>query len=54
MKLAINDLMTFYQEAANAQPGTAGGIQQISDWFWTETVAGETLLAAAQGQQDGR
>ncbi len=53
MKLAINDLMTFYQEAANAQPGTAGGIQQISDWFWTETVAGETLLAARKVSKTG-
>ena len=46
MKLAINDLMTFYQEAANAQPGAVGGSQQVSDWFWGETVAGEALLAA--------
>ncbi len=53
MKLAINDLMTFYQEAANAQPGTAGGIQQISDWFWTETVAGEVLLAARKVSKTG-
>ncbi len=46
MKLAINDLMTFYQEAANAQPGAAGGSQEVSDWFWGETVAGEALLQA--------
>lgn len=46
LKLALNDLMTFYQEAANAQPGAAGGSRQVSDWFWSETVAGETLLQA--------
>jgi hypothetical protein len=44
MKLSVNDLMTFYQEAANAQPGTVGDSQQVSDWFWGETVAGQTLL----------
>ena len=44
MKLSVNDLMTFYQEAANAQPGAAGDSQQVSDWFWGETVAGQTLL----------
>ena len=53
MKLAINDLMTFYQEASNAQPGAVGGSQQISDWFWTETVAGETLLAARKVGKTG-
>ena len=44
-KLAINDLMTFYQESANAQPGKAGGGQAVSDWFWTGTVAGDALQA---------
>ena len=44
MKLSVNDLMTFYQEAANAQPGTAGSSQEVSDWFWGQTVAGQTLL----------
>jgi len=53
MKLVINDLMTFYQEAANAQPGAAGGSQQISDWFWTETVAGETLIEARKVSKTG-
>lgn len=42
-KLAINDLMTYYQEAANAQPGRSGGGQAVSDWFWTGTVAGDAL-----------
>lgn len=45
LKLAVNDLMTFYQEAANAQPGPAGGSQAVSDWFWTQTAAGKALLA---------
>ena len=44
LKLVVGDLMTFYQEAANAQPGAAGGSQEISDWFWGETAAGEALL----------
>lgn len=57
LKLAINDLMTFYQEAANAQPGQAGGSQAVSDWFWTGTEAGKAMLAArgkAMASEDKR
>lgn len=48
LKLAISDLMTFYQEAANAQPGKAGGSQAITEWFWTGTAAGKALLAVRE------
>lgn len=44
LKLAVTDLMAYCQEAANAQPGAAGGSQAIADWFWGQTVAGATLL----------
>lgn len=45
LKLAVSDLMTFYQEAANAQPGRAGGSQAVTEWFWGATAAGKALLA---------
>jgi len=54
LKLAVGDLMTYYQEAANAQPGAAGGSAAISDWFWGETAAGKALIAARErGQASG-
>ena len=44
LKLAVNDLMTYYQEGANAQPGATGGSKAINDWFWGQTVLGKALL----------
>ena len=44
LKLACDDLMAFYTEAATAQPGGAAS-QDLSDWFWGETAAGKALLA---------
>lgn len=44
LKLACDDLMAFYTEAATAQPGGAAS-QDLSDWFWGETAAGRALLA---------
>ena len=44
LKLACDDLMAFYTEAATARPGPAAS-QELSDWFWGETAAGEALLA---------
>ncbi len=57
LKLAVGDLMTFYQEAANAQPGAPGGSQAVSDWFWGETAAGKALLGVRRrgmGSEDPR
>ena len=44
LKLACEDLRTYYYEAAAARPGTpdAGAIRR---WFWQETVAGRVFLA---------
>ena len=42
LKLACDDLMAFYTEAATAQPGAAAS-QDLSDWFWGETVAARVL-----------
>ena len=54
LKLACDDLMAFYTEAATAQPGAAGS-QDLSDWFWGETAAGRAFLALrerAAGEDD--
>ena len=54
LKLACDDLMAFYTEAATAQPGGAAS-QDLSDWFWGETAAGRALLAVrerAAGEDD--
>ena len=43
LKLAADELRTFYYEARVAQPGrhSPAGIQ---DWFWLETTAGQALV----------
>ncbi len=54
LKLASDDLMAFYTEAATAQPGGAAS-QDLSNWFWGETAAGRALLALrerAAGEDD--
>ena len=54
LKLACDDLMAFYTEAAAAQPGGAAP-QDLSDWFWGETAGGQALLALrkrAAGEDD--
>lgn len=47
LKLAVDDLRAYYEEAAAAQPGepSPGGLQQ---WLYRETVVGEVLLAVRQ------
>jgi len=45
IKLAVEDLKSYYIEGITAQPGQAGASSQVlSDWFWDETVAGKVLL----------
>ncbi|MFC1946339.1 hypothetical protein ACFLXY_00290 [Chloroflexota bacterium] len=45
LKLAVEDLKSYYVEGITAQPGQSGvSSQKISDWFWDETVAGKVLL----------
>ena len=43
LKLAADELKTFYYEARAAQPGrhSPAGIQ---DWFWLETAAGQAFV----------
>jgi len=45
LKFAADDLKVWYYEAASLQPGTIS--EEISEWFWCETAAGETLLQLA-------
>ena len=55
LKLACDDLMAFYLEAATAQPGYAAS-GELADWFWGETAAGKALLAlrARAGGEDDK
>ena len=45
LKFAADDLKVWYYEAASLQPGTIS--EEITEWFWCETAAGETLLQLA-------
>ncbi len=42
LKLACDDLRTYFEEAAAAQPGGLSA-QQMQDWFYLHTVAGQLL-----------
>jgi hypothetical protein len=46
LKLAVEDLQSYYIEGITAQPGQTGASsQKLRDWFWDETVAGKVLMA---------
>lgn len=51
LKLACDDLMAFYTEAATARPGGATS-GDLSDWFWGETAAGKALIALRERAAD--
>jgi len=45
LKLAVEDLKSYYVEGITAQPGQEKASSQVlQDWFWDETVAGKVLL----------
>ena len=45
IKLAVEDLKTYYFEAAAAQPGRSNpNIKQLNDWFWGRTAAGSVFI----------
>ncbi len=46
IRLSIDDLRTWYGEAAQGQPGR-GSFQKFNEWFWTETAAAHLIAAAA-------
>lgn len=43
LRLSVDDLKTFFFEAAEAQPGSASP-RQLNEWFWTSTSAGEAII----------
>lgn len=43
LKLAADELKTYYYEAKGAQPGRRSP-SDIQDWFWTETAAGKLFI----------
>lgn len=45
LRLACEDLRSWYLEAATAKPGGAAASRVLADWFWGETAAGGLLLA---------
>jgi hypothetical protein len=46
MKLAAEDLKSYYIEAVTAQPGQANvSARKLQEWFWGETEAGKVLLS---------
>ena len=48
MRFCADDLKAFYLEAAASGEGTPSS-RQLTDWFWSETVAGRTLRAIFEG-----
>ena len=44
LRLACEDIKTFYLEAALAQPGNRTPAE-LHDWFWTQTAAGRLIIA---------
>lgn len=49
LKLAAEDLKTYYFEAVTAQPGKrAPASEALREWFWRETIAGEVLAAVKE------
>ena len=42
LKDACADLMSYYNEAATAQPGQKSS-RDVERWFWSETMAGQVL-----------
>lgn len=43
LRLACDELKTFYSESVMAQPGTHT-VESIQDWFWGQTAAGKLLF----------
>jgi hypothetical protein len=45
LKLAVEDLKSYYIEGITSQPGQAGASSKVlQDWFWDETAAGRVLM----------
>lgn len=44
LKYAADDLKTFSYEAAAAQPGRAPSVDELNDWFFSQTWLGSDLM----------
>lgn len=45
LKLAVEDLKSYYNEGVTAQPGQERASSKVlQEWFWEETVGGKVLL----------
>ncbi len=52
LKLAVDDLKSYYFEAAEGEPGeSTPGSAELSDWFWKQTVAARVLRAVKESCQ---
>lgn len=52
LKLAVDDLKSYYLEAADGEPGgSMPGSAELSEWFWKETVAARVLRAVKESCQ---
>jgi len=53
LKLAVDDLKSYYLEAAAAEPGdSVPGSAALAGWFWRETVAARVLRAVKESCQN--
>ena len=48
MRFCADDVKAYYLEAAASGGGTPSG-RQLTDWFWNETIAGQTIKAIMHG-----
>jgi hypothetical protein len=46
IRLCIDDLRTWYSDAAQGQPGKKS-FQETNEWFWTKTAAAHLIAAAS-------
>ncbi len=52
LKLAVDDLKSYYFEAAEGEPGKhIPGSAELANWFWNKTVAARVLRAVRQSCQ---
>jgi hypothetical protein len=51
MRFCADDVKAYYLEAAGNGEGRPSG-RQMTDWFWNQTLAGQTIQAIRQGSAD--
>ena len=43
LKLAVEDLKSYYLEAVTNQPGQPTDSKTLADWFWGQTTAAQVI-----------